>query len=173
MTSDELRLFEDEPQPFTVQVERSARRKRTVGAQLQGNVLRVVVPSWMTRAEENHWVGVMSGRFRRKQSTDRIDLRARAAQLARRHDLRRPKEIRWSDDMLSRWGSCTPGTATVRISSRLAAFPDWVLDYVLVHELAHLEVPDHSDAFWRLANRYPKAERAIGFLIAKSGDEHE
>ena len=160
-------------QPFRVQVERSARRKRTVGAQLNGDLLRVIVPSWMTRAEEAHWVGVMSGRFKRKLSTDRIDLRARAGQLARRHDLRVPGEIRWSDDMQSRWGSCTLGTSTIRISSRLAAFPSWVVDYVIVHELAHLEVPDHSEAFWRLARRYPKAERAIGYLIAKSGDEQE
>lgn len=159
--------------PFSVQVERSARRKRTVGAQLTGEVLRIVVPSWMSRSEEDHWVEVMTGRFRRKMSSDRIDLAERATKLARRHDLPRPGEIRWSDDMRSRWGSCTPGTATIRISSRLATFPDWVLDYVIVHELAHLEVGDHSDAFWRLARRYPKAERAIGYLIAKSGDEHE
>ncbi len=184
--SNELRLFDDQMQPtdsatvveplvesFTVVVERSARRKRTVGAQLTGELLRVVVPSWMSRAEEAHWVEVMTGRFRRKMSTDRIALSQRAATLARRHDLPRPREIRWSDDMRSRWGSCTPGAGTIRISTRLAAFPDWVLDYVIVHELAHLEVGDHSEAFWRLARRYPKAERAIGFLIAKSGDEHE
>ena len=75
--------------------------------------------------------------------------------------------------MLQRWGSCTPTLGTIRISTRLAKFPDWVIDYVIAHELAHLDVPDHSDAFWELTNRYPKAERAIGYLIAKSGDEHE
>ena len=176
--TNELRLFDDQLQPsthepFTIVVERSARRRRTVGAQLNGDVLTIVLPAWMSRTEEDHWVDVMSGRFRRKLSTDRIDLAARSGTLARRHDLPRPREIRWSDDMLSRWGSCTPGTSTIRISSRLAKFPDWVLDYVIVHELAHLEVSDHSDTFWRLVHRYPKAERAIGFLIAKSGDEHE
>src|SRR4051794_20324427 len=159
--------------PFTVIVERSKKRKRTVGAQLIGDVLTIVVPSWMSRAEEEHWVDVMSGRFRRKVSMDRIDLPERAVTLARRHDLPRPREIRWSDDMLSRWGSCTPGTGTIRISSRIAKFPDWVIDYVLVHELAHLEVGDHSDAFWRLVHRYGKSERAIGYLIAKSGEESE
>ena len=129
-----------------------------------------MVPSWMSRAEEDHWVDVMSGRFRRKMSTDRIDLADRAVTLARRHDLPRPREIRWSDQMNSRWGSCTPGTGTIRISTRIGRFPDWVIDYVIVHELAHLEVADHSPAFWRLANRFPRAERAIGYLIAKTGD---
>ena len=155
---------------FTVQVERSAKRKRTVGAQLGGDVLKIVVPSWMSLAEQDHWVDVMSARFRRKLSTDRIDLAKRSTSLARCHDLPRPREIKWSNDMASRWGSCTPSTGMIRISSRIAKFPDWVIDYVIVHELAHLEVGDHSESFWRLVHRYPKAERAIGYLIAKSGD---
>ena len=166
-------LIDANDDPFTVLVERSAKRRRTVGAQMVGDVLKIALPAWMSRAEEEHWVDVMSGRFRRKLSADRIDLGDRAVTLARRHDLPRPAEIRWSDDMLSRWGSCTPATGAIRISTRIAKFPDWVIDYVIVHELAHLEVGDHSAAFWRLAHRCPKAERAIGYLIAKSGDEHE
>jgi predicted metal-dependent hydrolase len=156
--------------PFRIELIRSARRRRTVGAQLVGDLLTITIPSWMSRAEEAHWVDTMSARYRRKQSTDRINLRDRATTLARRHELGRPKEISWADDMTSRWGSCTPGTRSIRISSRLAAFPDWVIDYVIVHELAHLDRGDHSPEFWKLVHRYPKAERAIGYLIAKSGD---
>jgi predicted metal-dependent hydrolase len=163
------------PQPpsFHVEVTRSKKRRKTVGAHLAGDVLRIAIPSWMSKAEEAHWVREMSGRFQRKMSADRLRLAERAATLARRHDLRRPVTIRWADDMRSRWGSCTPSTGTIRIATRLAAFPDWVVDYVIVHELAHLEVLGHSDEFWRLVYRYPKAERAIGYLIAKSGDGDE
>ena len=57
------------------------------------------------------------------------------------------------------------------MSTRLAAWPPWVLDYVLVHELAHLVEFDHSPAFHALVDRYPRAERARGFLIAKSMGE--
>lgn len=158
---------------FRVEVVRSARRTRTVGAELRGDVLRVSVPSWMTRAEEVAWVEKMTASFRRKRSAERIDLVDRASTLARRHELPRPREIRWADDMTTRWGSCTPGTGTVRISTRLAKFPDWVVDYVIVHELCHLEVRGHGPEFWRLVHRYPKAERAIGYLIAKAGDDDE
>lgn len=163
-----------EPQPepldFTVEVTRSKKRKRSVGAQLVEGTLRIAIPSWMSAAEEQHWIDEMSRRFRRRMSSDRIDLVARAALLAKRHRLSRPDVIRWSDDMASRWGSCTPSTRTVRISTRVAGFPDWVLDYVIVHELAHLDHPGHDQAFWNVVARYPRTERAIGFLIAKSGD---
>jgi predicted metal-dependent hydrolase len=156
--------------PFRVEVTRSKKRKRSVGAQLVGDTLRIAIPSWMSTDDEEHWVGEMSRRFARKQSTDRIDLTERAAALARRHRFDRPAEIRWSDDMTSRWGSCTPSTATIRISTRVAAFPDWVIDYVIVHELAHLHVAGHGADFWSLVQRYPRSERAIGYLMAKSGD---
>lgn len=156
--------------PFEVEVVRSARRKRTVGAQLQAGVLKVTVPSWMSRAETEMWTEKMAASFRRKHSADRIDLADRAVTLARRYQLPRPREIRWADDMTTRWGSCTTTTGHIRISTRLAAFPDWVIDYVIVHELAHLEVAGHGADFWQLANRYPRAERAIGYLIAKSGE---
>ena len=62
---------------------------------------------------------------------------------------------------------------TIRLSDRLAPWPPWVRDYVLVHELAHLAVPDHSPAFWRLVDRYPLSERARGFLIAKGMEEDD
>lgn len=158
-------------EPFTVTVVRSTRRRRTVGAELKGDELKIAIPSWMSAAEEARWVEKMSASFRRKLSSERIDLPRRAATLAQRHDLPRPVEIRWADDMRSRWGSCTPSTGSVRISTRLAPFPDWVIDYVIVHELCHLRVRGHGPGFWALVDRYPKAERAIGYLIAKSGDD--
>ena len=168
------RVISAPPEPsFVVEVTRSKKRRKTVGAHLVGGVLRIAIPSWMSKAEEAHWVREMSGRFERKLSADRFQLDQRATTLARRYDLERPDSIRWNDDMRSRWGSCTPSQRTIRISTRLAAFPDWVVDYVIVHELAHLHVLGHNDEFWRLVYRYPKAERAIGYLIAKSGDGDE
>jgi predicted metal-dependent hydrolase len=159
----------DAPAPFEVRVVRSTRRKKTVGAQLRGGTLVVTVPSWMSTRDERTWVDEMVRRFTKKRRTDGVDLAARAGLLARRYDLPPPARIEWRD-MDTRWGSCTPGTGRLRLSSALASYPGWVLDYVLVHELAHLVHADHSPAFWALVNRYPLAERARGYLIAKSGD---
>jgi predicted metal-dependent hydrolase len=158
---------------FSVEVVRSTRRKRTVGARMVGRVLRVSVPSWMSAAEERRWVDEMTRRFQRQESAELVDLTRRAHVLAQRHGLRRPTSIRWVRTMTERWGSCTPSTGAVRISDRLAAYPSWVRDYVIVHELAHLTHASHDDAFWRLVNHYPLAERARGYLIAKAGDAEQ
>ncbi len=112
----------------------------------------------------------MSRRFARRRQTERVDLTARARVLARRYGLHQPASVTWAGELSSRWGSCTPSTRSIRLCDRLAAFPEWVLDYVLVHELAHLHHGNHGPAFWELVHRYPRTERAIGFLIAKSGD---
>jgi hypothetical protein len=79
--------------------------------------------------------------------------------------------IRFVANQRDRFGSCTPEDGTIRISHRVAEYPAWVREYVVMHELAHLEVPSHSPRFWRLVDRYPLAERARGFLIAKGWED--
>ncbi len=152
---------------------RSPKRRKTVQARLVSGVLRVSIPARMSLAEEQRWVKVMSEKFERRSAADTIDLAARAASLAAAYDLPAPSSVRWVDNQESRWGSCTPADGSIRISSRLAREPLWVLDYVLVHELAHLVVPRHGRAFWALVARYPRAERARGFLMARSLEADE
>lgn len=153
------------PAALSTRVIRSAKRRKTVGAKLVGNVVEVTIPSWMSKTEEAKWVEEMRGRFARARAGAEVDLTTRAAELSRRYSLPTPASIRWVDNQQGRWGSCTPSDRTIRISNRLAGMPLWVLDYVLVHELAHLRHPDHSKAFWTVVNRYPRTERARGFLM--------
>jgi predicted metal-dependent hydrolase len=150
-----------------VEVVRSARRRKTVQAREVGGVLRVSIPAGMTVADEERWVAEMVRRMERRSATDGIDLAARAEALADRYGLAKPQAIRWVDNQEWRWGSCTPSDRTIRISSRLVGEPGWVLDYVIVHELAHLSAPRHDNRFWTLVRRYPRAERAHGFLMAR------
>ena len=154
-----------------VEVIRSRRRRKTVQAVESDGVVRVLIPATMSRVDEERWVAQMVSRLERRRATPATDLAARAAVLAGRYRLPKPVDVRWVDNQQSRWASCTPDDGVIRVSSRLAGFPAWVLDYVLVHELAHLVEPGHDRAFWALVNRYRRAERARGFLLAKSAGQ--
>ncbi len=150
-----------------VEVVYSRRRRKTVQATVVDGVIRVQAPAGIDADELDRHIEELVGRLERRYQAASVDLDARAAQLATRYSLPKPTSVAWAEQR-SRWGSCTPSTGQIRISTRLAGWPPWVLDYVLVHELAHLVVADHSPAFHALVDRYPKAERARGFLMAKS-----
>lgn len=159
------------PLPFEVEVIRSARRVRTASARLVGDVLEVRVPAGLEPAEEERYVTRLAHRVARRQRSTDVDLPRRSQALARRLRLPQPVDVRWVDNQQQRWGSCSVDRGHIRVSRRLADFPPWVLDYVLVHELAHLVEANHSPAFWDLVGRYPLAERARGYLMAKGVEE--
>lgn len=159
-----------------VEIRRSARRRRTVSAYRDGPKTIVLVPERLSRSEERRWVATMLERLERREarrSPSDPDLRARALALSARYlDGRaRPVSVRWSTTQNRRWGSCTAADGSIRLSTRLRGMPGWVLDYVIVHELAHLLVPDHSAAFWSLVEHYPRTERARGYLQGVSDAE--
>jgi predicted metal-dependent hydrolase len=147
---------------------RSKRRKRTIQAYVVNGRVRVLIPAGLALDEEQKIVDDMVARATRRLSRQAVDVEQRARDVARKYGLPEPSHIEWSDRQLSRWGSCTPSDGKVRISSRLATMPTWVLDWVLVHELAHLAVTDHGEKFQALVGRYELGERAEGYLIAKS-----
>lgn len=156
-----------------VEVRRSARRRRTVSAHREGDTVVVLLPARTSRAEEQRWVAEMllklaRSEARRRTAANRSDaeLVRRAGELSRRwlEGRAEPDVVRWVPPMRSRWASCTPAERSIRVSERLREVPPWVLDYVLVHELAHLLEPGHGPAFWAWVHRYPRTERAMGYL---------
>ncbi|MCU0271837.1 MAG: M48 family metallopeptidase [Acidimicrobiales bacterium] len=153
-----------------VRLIRSSRRRRSIQAVLTTSGVEVRVPEGLDPEEERRSVADLVARLHRRHRSETVDLAERAAALARRHDLPVPTSIRWVGNQTRRWGSCSPDTGEIRISDRLAPWPPWVLDYVIVHELAHLVHGDHGPAFQALVDRYPLAERARGFLIAMTYD---
>nr|PZN48085.1 MAG: metal-dependent hydrolase [Actinomycetota bacterium] len=155
--------------PETVEVRRSARRRRTVSAYRDGDKTIVLLPAGLSRTDEERWVRRMLDRLaakeQRRRPTDE-DLMERAKELSARYldGKAVPRSVRWVENQRHRWGSCTPDQGTIRISSRIRGMPAWVVDYVIMHELVHLLVPGHGPRFWKLVERYPRAERARGFL---------
>lgn len=148
-------------------VTRSTRRKKSSQAKLVGSSLDIRIPSWFDDQQEAETVDHFVTKFERSLAASKVDLRARCVKLSEKHGYAQPASVDWVTNQAHRWGSCTPSRGTIRISERLQTYPDWVLDYVLCHELAHLSEPNHGKAFWNLVNRYPMTERARGFLIAK------
>src|SRR4051795_13280898 len=149
-----------------IELVRGTPRRKHVEAVLIGDRLRVSFPRWMSIAEAQVTAQELAERMRRRTESSAIDVAARARRIARDYGLPRPASVRWVDNMRQRWGSCTPADGAIRVSSRLAAYPSWVLDYVLVHEIAHHVVPSHGPAHDALVDRFSMAERARGFLIA-------
>jgi len=155
-----------------VEVRRSARRRRTVTAYRESGRTVVLIPAAFSPAEERRWVEQMVAKLqtreeRRRRSMggdDELMARARALSAAHLDGLAEPASVRWVDNQQRRWGSCTPADRSIRLSSRLRSMPEYVVDYVLVHELVHLLEPGHDERFWALVARYPRAERARGFL---------
>jgi predicted metal-dependent hydrolase len=156
------------PSAPKVEVRRSRRRRRTVTAYRDGDTTIVLMPAHIPRAQEQQWVDDMLARLARSESRRRPhdDLMSRAERLARDYLPQpvRPTSVRWVTNQNSRWGSCTPADGTIRLSHRMQGMPAYVIDYVLVHELAHLLVPDHSPAFHAIVAPYPHVAKAQGYL---------
>jgi len=151
-----------------VEVRISTRRRKSASAFWSDGRVVVVLPAAMPGSARAEMVDDLVRRvlnYRPHIAASDTDLAARAGQLADRFlDGVRPSSIRWVTNQRSQWGSCTFGTAAIRISDRLRVVPGWVLDAVLVHELAHLVEPNHSPRFKALTGRYPRSQEADVFL---------
>jgi len=170
-----------------IEIVRSARRQKTVNARLRADgVLVVQAPAGMAQGELDEVIATLRGRIERRIEQREVSkedtvLDARAQEL---NQTLFGGRLRWTSigyvtNQQHQWGSCTPADGTIRLSARLRELPERVRDYVLVHELAHLEQPNHSAAFWKLCNRYKLTERARGYLMAadhlsgRAGSEEE
>ena len=167
--SDDAVAHPDDQDP-AVRVIRSAKRRKTSSARFVDGVVEVRIPAWMDAEQERTTVAELVGRVvkAREIAEKELDLETRAGRLADEYGLPRPVSIRWVGNQQKRWGSCTPSTGEIRISSRLRRVPTYVLDYVIVHELAHLVEGGHGPRFKALEARYPHMDRAEGFLDAMS-----
>lgn len=156
-----------------VEIVRSARRTRSASAAYVDGRIVVRVPAHLSGAEVDRIVPGLVSRVVAKQRGSRPTddaLAARAARLSKVHlgGLAVPTSVRWVTNQRSRWGSCTPHTREIRLSSRLQGMPDYVIDFVLLHELAHLLQPNHGRAFHALMADYRQLERAEAYLAGAS-----
>ena len=166
---------------------RHPKAKRYIVRVAEDGSVRVTIPRWGSKREaktfvesQRRWILNQQERLDRQRDASGpgvardvvLALRTRALgelpprllQLAAEHGLRVKRvSIR---NQKWRWGSCSPD-GHICLNWRLVAMPDWVRDYVLIHELMHLKRLDHSRAFWRLvAAACPRHREARAWLRA-------
>ena len=164
---------------FRVRIITSERRKKTISGRLvDWQTLEIRAPANLADAELDRAVADLVGRMSRRRARQRdsrsdADLQARAERHNRAYfdGALSWRSIRFVSNQTQRFGSCTPANGTIRISDRLKGVPDFVLDYVIVHELAHLIESNHSPRFWSLVYRFDRTERARGYLMAMAMEE--
>jgi predicted metal-dependent hydrolase len=159
-----------------VKLIRSRKREKTISAKEVDGVIQLYLPMGLSREEEFKYVQWAKKRFeaqRRKKELWANNADAVLEQHARELNKRYFDgnlswvQISYTTEQNARmFGICNTAKKTIRISDRLRKMPNFVHDYVIVHELAHLKVPRHGPEFWKLVNRYPKTERARGYLMA-------
>ena len=155
-----------------VEIRRSSRRRRTMSARFENGGIVVLAPAHLSAVAERDGVTDLVTKMVRKRGSARNDdaLMARARELSRRYIPTAPEatSVRWVSTMRTRWASCSPADGTIRISDGMVGMPQYVIDAVLVHELAHLVERGHGPAFQRIVRGYEKHDVAEAYLAGAS-----
>lgn len=128
---------------------------RTPLLQFRPSSVVLSYPRQQTAAEHRSkalqfWCGSMIDQARMELPERTLELAAIVTETVRRITVR---------DQKSRWGSCSARTRSINLNWRCVLFPDNVRDYLIYHELAHLRHANHSDAYWRLVEKWYPAYR--------------
>jgi predicted metal-dependent hydrolase len=162
-----------------VNVIKSKNRRKTAQAVMKKDEIIVMVPYWMSKDEEEKVVRKLTDRILARKKMDELNekenLLTRAEKLNRKYfdGSLKIKSVTYTGNRKTTFGTCFYKRGEIRISECLQNAPKWVLDYVLIHEMAHFIHPDHSRDFWECVSRFPLTERARGFLIAMAIEEDD
>ncbi|HSR34184.1 MAG TPA: M48 family metallopeptidase [Anaerolineae bacterium] len=165
---------DDREDPISVEVVRDGRLRTRIHWEWSGNHVRVRAPRRVPQRELDRLVAEIVEEVQHKRALVRAraddDLEDRARRINNKYFGGEIQwhSIRWVGNMRKRLGSCTNGGPTdgdIRISDRAKGWPQWVIDYIVAHELAHRKHSNHSREFWEYVERYPKAELARGFVM--------
>jgi predicted metal-dependent hydrolase len=138
-----------------VEIHEEAGRLARSRIEEKGDRLSITLPAGKSAAAPavlEHWLRELA----------RTEIEAEVAKQAQRmHASPKTVTIR---DQRTRWGSCS-SRGTLSFNWRLIMVPPTVMQYVVIHELAHMHVPNHSADFWRLVSQfYPAYKEARAWL---------
>ncbi|MCX5708428.1 MAG: M48 family metallopeptidase [Candidatus Omnitrophica bacterium] len=162
-----------------VKIIRSRRRKRTISARLVKDTLLVSAPLMLSRERLDKIVADFKVKFEKKKLKQELDRKQNLIDIARKLNEKyfenklKINSIEYVTDQNSKYGCCNFRDGRIRVSHKVGMMPEWVRDYVVVHEMAHLLEPNHSSAFWKIVSCYKLAERARGYLMAAGLESEE
>jgi len=155
-----------------VKIIRSRRRKRTISARMIKDTLLVSAPLMLSQERLDKIVADFKVKFEKKKLKQELDRKQSLIDIALKLNEKyfdnklKINSIEYVTDQNSKYGCCNFRDGRIRVSHKVGLMPEWVRDYVVVHEMAHLIEPNHSSAFWEIVSRYKLAERARGYLMA-------
>ena len=148
---------------------RKERRKRSISAFRQAGVIEIHIPARLSKRQELELIPEMIEMVLKREAKARKgddQLLKIALDILEKYlpdFYERPTSITWRS-MNERWGSCTTVDGTIRISDRLINAPDYVLNYIIFHELIHLRGHAHDQNFYEYLERYTDQVKAEAFL---------
>jgi len=150
---------------FVINVERSA--SSVSRATLNKNVILVKLAKGLPQEVENAHITSLAVRVISRALQDKVA--ARVAEINALYFGSKLGKVRIRNNV-SKWGSYSTKTKNINLDFKLLFVPSWVMDYVIVHELAHSKVSNHSKAFWQLvASAMPKYKDAKKWLRKHEG----
>jgi predicted metal-dependent hydrolase len=158
---------------LVIEISVDARLRTMARWSVNGQTVKLRVPRNVTRADVERLLNDIVPRIQkqRKRTNRRSDVnlmdRANEINAEYFNNELSWNSIRWVSNMQHRLGSCTTGGATdgdIRISERIRRWPQYVVDYILAHEICHRKYPNHSQAFWDYLAQFPHTQKAIGFI---------
>jgi len=156
-----------------VLIKRSKNRKKTISARVIQDVMHVSAPVSYPEKKLEETIEKFKARFEKQRQKKELNSKINLFEVAQRLNHKyfdgeiEVESIEYSANQNSIYGNCTHQKRTIRISHHLAKMPEWVRDYVIIHEMAHIIEPNHGASFWKLVSRYELTERARGYLMAK------
>lgn len=142
---------------FILEVFEEVNRKTAMGS-LQQSTLTILLPSGIDQYQKQKLCSTIISRI--MSSVFLPEIKKRVHEINQLHFQKEIKNVRLKYNV-SNWGSCSTNRI-INLSSRLLLTPQFITDYIIIHELAHLVHMDHSSKFWSLVKcimpDYEKAE---------------
>ena len=167
--------------------ERSIRAKRVIISVKPSNGVRVAIPNRVSFKSvlefvnlKKPWIQKHLVRIKQMESQrqavnssviiDKADaskkLASRLHYLAEKHGFTYNRVI--TRNQKTRWGSCSSKN-NISLNMKLVLLPEDLMDYVIIHELVHTRIHDHSKGFWGELGKYIGDEKAVAKRLRRYG----